>query len=137
MIKLKITIFFIFLILITSGCTSLYSEEYEFYLENIENGILTYVGGNSFYFKIFSIYKIENIGDVISKNAILKINIFLNNKVIHQELIDIEPIKPGSNVTKKLSFNYDKHENDNIYRLIAEIIVENRQIIFIEDTISS
>jgi len=68
--KITIIILMIF-ILITIGCTSIKNEEYKFYVENIENGVLTYVGGGNYYHKIFSDYKIINIGDLKSNNAMI------------------------------------------------------------------
>jgi len=132
----KTTVFMIIIfILLTIGCTSIKNEEYEFYVENIENGVLTYVGGGNYYHKIFSVYKIKNIGDLKSNKAILKINIYLNNKIIHQELIDIQPLMPNENITKKLSYNYNEHEENNIYRLVAEVLINYQQKYLLENTI--
>ena len=132
--KITIIILMIF-ILLTIGCTSIKNEEYKFYVENIENGVLTYVGGGNYYHKIFSDYKIINIGDLKSNNAILKINIYLNNKIIHQELIDIQSLMPNENITKKLSYNYNEHEENNTYRLVAEILVNYQQKYLLENII--
>lgn len=132
--KISIIILMMF-ILLTIGCTSIKNEEDNFYVENIENGVLTYVGGGTYYHKIFSDYKIINIGDLKSNNAILKINIYLNNKIIHQELIDIQPLMPNENITKKLSYNYNEHEEDNTYRLVAEILVNYQQKYLLENII--
>jgi len=123
-------------IVIISGCIT-ENTQYKFIIENTENGILTYVGGKIYYHKIYSLYKIENVGNEISENALLKINILLNNKVIYQEIFEIEPIQPNYNITKKLSYTYDKHKEDNVYKLVAEIIVNNKKIISIENFVSN
>jgi len=42
---------------------------------------------------------------------------------------------PNENITKKLSYNYNEHEEDNTYRLVAEIIVNYQQKYFLENII--
>jgi len=71
---------------------------------------LTYVGVNIYYHKIYGLYKIKNIGNITNEQALLKINILLNNMVIYQEIFEIEPIQPNYNIAKKISYNYDKHK---------------------------
>jgi hypothetical protein len=129
----------IVIILISSiiGCTSKNNIENKFDIENIDKGVLTYSNGEIFYHKIFSYYNIKNIGETKSKNAILKINIYLNNIVIYQEIIEIKNLNANENITKKMTFNYDKHNRDNFYKIVAEILIDYNQICFLEDIIRS
>ena len=98
-------------------------------MESVENGIQTIVGGEIILYKIFSNYKITNSGTVYTSEALLKINIYYNGTVIHQEVFQINSLKPNENVTEKLSFYYKNHKKGNKYLLDAQILV-NFQVIY-------
>jgi hypothetical protein len=137
MMKKNIFCLIIILTFLLIGCTSNKKEENIFFMKNIKKGVFTYTNGKDFYHKIISEYEITNIGETKSKNAILKINIYLNNRVIHQELIDIEPLNSNENITKKISYNYDNHRSNNRYRIIAEILIDYNQNYILEDIINN
>lgn len=117
------------------GCNSK-NINYEFYIKNIDNGVLTYTNGEDFFHKIFSTYEITNLGFSKSPNAILKVNIYHNDMVIYQEIKEITPLNNNENITIKISFNYDNHQNNNQYMAKAEILVEFNQVLYIEDIIN-
>jgi hypothetical protein len=121
---LQIIFGLLLLISFLTGCLSNETDDVELSLESVNGAVLTLIAGELEVYELWNEYKVTNIGSKELENAILKVNVYLNGKIIKQELIDINPIGPNNDNSVNMSFYYYEHKEGNIYQLNAEIIID-------------